>query len=95
MTSESIRDPLADHLITPQNCSLVIIDYEPTQISSIKSMDDSAEIGPAYGSSRVGSAAARRPCAALARQAESEPKAMCVSLRRLGRTPLERTWLST
>jgi hypothetical protein len=26
MTSEPVRDPLADHLLTPQNCALVIID---------------------------------------------------------------------
>ena len=39
MTSEPVRDPLADHLLTPQNCALIIIDYQPTQIRSIKSMD--------------------------------------------------------
>jgi nicotinamidase-related amidase len=39
MTSEPIRDPRADHLLTPQNCALVIIDYQPTQVGSIKSMD--------------------------------------------------------
>ena len=38
MTSEPIRDPVADHLLTPQNCALVIIDYQPTQIQSIRSM---------------------------------------------------------
>jgi nicotinamidase-related amidase len=39
MTSEPVRDPLADHLLTPQNCALIIIDYQPTQITSIRSMD--------------------------------------------------------
>src|SRR5258708_39654825 len=39
MTSEPVRDPLADHLLTPQNCALIIIDYQPTQIRSVKSMD--------------------------------------------------------
>jgi hypothetical protein len=29
MTSEPIRDPRGDHLLTPQNCALVI-DYQPT-----------------------------------------------------------------
>jgi nicotinamidase-related amidase len=38
MTSEPIRDPAADHLLTPENCVLVIIDYQPTQIQSIRSM---------------------------------------------------------
>ena len=39
MTSEPIRDPLADHLLTPQNCALVIIDYQPTQVTSIRSVN--------------------------------------------------------
>jgi hypothetical protein len=29
MSSSTIRDPLADHLITPQNAALVLIDYQP------------------------------------------------------------------
>jgi nicotinamidase-related amidase len=39
MTSEPVRDPWADHLLTPQNSALIIIDYQPTQVSSIRSMD--------------------------------------------------------
>jgi hypothetical protein len=39
MTSLPIRDPIADHLITPQNSTLVLIDYQPTQFSSVRSMD--------------------------------------------------------
>jgi nicotinamidase-related amidase len=39
MTSEPIRDPRADHLLTPQNSALVIIDYQPVQVRSIRSMD--------------------------------------------------------
>jgi len=39
MTSEPIRDPRADHLLTPQNCGLVIIDYQPVQVRSVNSMD--------------------------------------------------------
>jgi nicotinamidase-related amidase len=39
MTSEPIRDPIADHLITPQNSTLILIDYQPTQVASIRSMD--------------------------------------------------------
>jgi hypothetical protein len=29
MTSELVRDPIADDLLTPQNCALVTIDYQP------------------------------------------------------------------
>ncbi len=39
MTSEAIRDPLKDHLLTPQNAAFIIIDYQPIQVSSIRSMD--------------------------------------------------------
>ncbi|RFC67034.1 MULTISPECIES: hydrolase [Mesorhizobium] len=39
MASEPIRDPVKDHLLTPQNSAFVIIDYQPIQVSSIRSMD--------------------------------------------------------
>src|SRR6201986_2353464 len=40
MTSQPIRDPLADHLITPQNSALVVIDYQPSQFATVRSMDE-------------------------------------------------------
>jgi nicotinamidase-related amidase len=39
MTSQPIRDPLADHLITPQNSAFLLIDWQPDQISTVRSMD--------------------------------------------------------
>jgi nicotinamidase-related amidase len=38
MSSEAIRNPTMDHLLTPANAALVVIDYQPTQVNSIKSM---------------------------------------------------------
>ncbi len=38
MSSYSMRDPKTDHLLTPQNAVLLIIDYQPTQINSVNSM---------------------------------------------------------
>ena len=38
MASEAIRNPQTDHLITPENSALLIIDYQPVQVSSIRSM---------------------------------------------------------
>jgi nicotinamidase-related amidase len=35
----SVRDPLADHLITPQNAALLLIDYRPSQLALVRSMD--------------------------------------------------------
>jgi nicotinamidase-related amidase len=58
VTIEPVRDQRADHLLTPQNCALIIIDYQPVQIHSIKSMDQDvlvdhivrvARIGALYG----------------------------------------------
>ena len=39
MTSQAIRDPLADHLVTPQNAALLLIDYQPSQFATVRSMD--------------------------------------------------------
>lgn len=39
MASEPIRDPKLDHLLTPQNSAFIIIDYQPIQVSSIRSMN--------------------------------------------------------
>lgn len=39
MSSEPIRDPVADHLLTPQNAAFIIIDYQPVQVGSIASME--------------------------------------------------------
>src|SRR5438067_13243873 len=39
LSSAPIRDPFADHLITPQNSALVLIDFQPSQFASIRSMD--------------------------------------------------------
>ncbi len=38
MASETIRDPQTDHLLTPENSALLIIDYLPVQVASIRSM---------------------------------------------------------
>jgi len=40
MTSyATVRDPVSDHLLTPQNAAVVIIDFQPVQVSSIASRD--------------------------------------------------------
>jgi nicotinamidase-related amidase len=39
MTSAPVRDPLADHLLTPENAAFVFIDYQPSQLATIRSMD--------------------------------------------------------
>ena len=39
MTSEPIREPAADPLLTPENCALLVIDYQPSQIQTVTSID--------------------------------------------------------
>jgi nicotinamidase-related amidase len=39
MTSEPIRDPVTDPLLTPQNAALLVIDYQPSQLAAVRSMD--------------------------------------------------------
>jgi nicotinamidase-related amidase len=39
MTSAPVRDPIADRLLTPQNAALVLIDYQPSQLAGVRSMD--------------------------------------------------------
>ena len=38
-TSNAVRDPLIDHLLTSENAALVVIDYQPTQLAAVTSMD--------------------------------------------------------
>jgi nicotinamidase-related amidase len=39
MSSSKIRDQKADHLLTPENSAVIIIDYQATQVGSIESTD--------------------------------------------------------
>ncbi len=39
MASAPIRDQAGDHLITPENAALVLIDYQPSQFATVRSID--------------------------------------------------------
>ena len=39
ISSAPVRDPLADHFITPENAAFLFIDYQPSQLATIRSMD--------------------------------------------------------
>lgn len=53
MTSETIRDPKSDHLLTPKNSAFVVIDYQPVQVNSIDSMDRQHLINNIVGASKA------------------------------------------
>jgi len=37
--STPTRDQVGDHLLTPKNAALLVIDYQPSQIAAVRSMD--------------------------------------------------------
>jgi nicotinamidase-related amidase len=39
VASLPVRDPVGDHLLTPKNAALVVIDYQPSQVGAVRSMD--------------------------------------------------------
>ena len=39
MASLPVRDPVGDHLLTPKNSALVLIDYQPPQFAAVNSID--------------------------------------------------------
>ncbi|GJL90753.1 hydrolase [Hyphococcus sp.] len=53
MTSESIRDPVNDSLLTPKNSAFIIIDYQPVQVNSIASMDRQLLVNNIVGASKA------------------------------------------
>jgi nicotinamidase-related amidase len=56
MTSQAIRDPLADHLITPQNAAFLFIDYQPEQLATVRSMDHDTLVKNAVSTVRTAKA---------------------------------------
>jgi nicotinamidase-related amidase len=38
-TNDSMRDPITDNLLTPHNAALVVIDFQPSQLRAVTSMD--------------------------------------------------------
>jgi nicotinamidase-related amidase len=39
MASLPVRDPVGDHMLTPQNAALLVIDYQPGQFGAVTSID--------------------------------------------------------
>jgi len=54
VTSEPIRDPTIDALLTPDNAALLVIDYQPSQISTVKSMDHELLLDNIVSVARIG-----------------------------------------
>jgi nicotinamidase-related amidase len=55
MTSfTTIRDPMKDHLLTPQNAALLIIDFQPVQVSSVASRSKRELVANITALARIG-----------------------------------------
>ena len=53
MTSAPIRDPLSDHLLTPENAAFLFIDYQPSQLAGVRSMDQALLLNNAVSTVRT------------------------------------------
>jgi len=53
MTSAPVRDPLADHLLTPENSAFLLIDYQPSQLAGVHSMDQALLVKNAVSTVRT------------------------------------------
>jgi Isochorismatase family len=86
MTSLPIRDQTNDHLLTPKNCALIIVDYQPIQVGSIAWIDR-RDSGHEHRRRRPDGEALRRAHRALdgERQDRREPADHPSAGRRAGR----------
>src|SRR6516164_4113532 len=53
-SARTIRDPILDHLITPQNSAMTIIDFQPPQVSSVTSRDKETLVRNVVSMAKVG-----------------------------------------
>lgn len=53
MSSETIRNPVTDHLLTPHNAAFIVIDYQPVQVNSIASMDRQLLVNNIVGTAKA------------------------------------------
>jgi nicotinamidase-related amidase len=56
VATQLIRDAAKDHLLTPKNSALLIIDYQPVQVNSTASMDLQRLIDNIVGVAQAGRA---------------------------------------
>jgi hypothetical protein len=53
MTSAPIRDQLSDHLLTPENAAFLFIDYQPSQLAGVRSVDQTLLVKNAVSTVRA------------------------------------------
>ena len=53
MTTQTIRDPKTDHLLTAENLALILIDYQPTLVDGTKSIRGEALVNNVIALAKV------------------------------------------
>ena len=53
MTTQKIRDPKTDHLLTAENLALILIDYQPTLVDGTKSIRGEALVNNVIALAKV------------------------------------------
>jgi len=71
-SSRAIRDQIGDHLITPKNSAMVVIDYQPSQLAGVGSADRDLLLKNVVSTVKV--AAVRRSNRALDGQCRDGPR---------------------
>jgi nicotinamidase-related amidase len=87
MTTGTKRDPLADHLITPENAALIVIDYQPSQVAAVRSMDSGLLLKNVVSTVKIA-----KTNVASGRQKPTVPELAAVLE---GNTPIDRTSLNS
>ena len=54
VSSTTVRDPIKDHLLTPQNSALLIIDFQPVQVGSLASRSKRELVSNVTALARIG-----------------------------------------
>jgi hypothetical protein len=60
MATLPIRDPIGDHLLTPQNAALLVIDYQPGQFGAVGSMDRDILLDNIVSTAKIAKLSGRR-----------------------------------
>ena len=91
------RDPRADHLITPENAALIVIDYQPSQVAAVRSMDTNLLLKNVVSTAKIAKAFGLPIVHSTVNVASGRQKPTVPELAQVldGNTPIDRTSLNS
>jgi nicotinamidase-related amidase len=97
MSTGTRRDPRADHLITPENAALLVIDYQPSQVGSIRSMDSGLMVKNVVSTAKIAKAFGLPIVFSTVNVASGRQKPTVPELAEVlnGNTPIDRTTINS